>query len=327
VIHLHRTLRRSKVRWLAAGAAVALLLTACGDDNGADDGDDTAAPAEDGEDGEGIQGSDVGDGREITIGWIPWEEDIAITNLWHVILEENGFEVTQQQADVAPVFDGVATGEMDLFMDAWLPNTHADYWEQYSEDVEDLGAWLAEAPLTWVVPSYVDDIDSIADLQGNADRFDGTIVGIEPGSGLARISEEEVIPAYGLEGEFEQVTSSTAGMLAELEAAIAAEEPIVVTLWEPHPAYGRFDLKNLEDPENALGDPDEIRTIARTGFSEDFPEVAQALQNMEFDAGTLAELEVIVLEEADDELTGAREWLEANLDYVRPWLEGTGLEL
>jgi glycine betaine/proline transport system substrate-binding protein len=327
VIHLHRTLRRSKVRWLAAGAAVALLLTACGDDNGADDGDDTAAPAEDGEDGEGIQGSDVGDGREITIGWIPWEEDIAITNLWHVILEENGFEVTQQQADVAPVFDGVATGEMDLFMDAWLPNTHADYWEQYSEDVEDLGAWLAEAPLTWVVPSYVDEIDSIADLQGKADMFGGTIVGIEPGSGLARISEEEVIPAYGLEGEFEQVTSSTAGMLAELEAAIAAEEPIVVTLWEPHPAYGRFDLKNLEDPENALGDPDEIRTIARTGFSEDFPEVAQALQNMEFDAGTLAELEVIVLEEADDELTGAREWLEANLDYVRPWLEGTGLEL
>jgi glycine betaine/proline transport system substrate-binding protein len=330
VTHLHRTFQRSKVRWLAAGIAAALLLTACGDDDGIDDGDDTAAPADNGDaadNGEGLQGSDIGDGREVVIGWIPWEEDIAVTNLWHVILEENGFEVTQTQTDVAPVFDGVATGELDLFLDAWLPSTHEDYWDEYSDQVEDLGPWLDEAPLTWVVPEYVEDINSIADLQGNADMFGGTIVGIEPGSGLARISEEEVIPAYGLEGEFEQVTSSTAGMLAELEAAIANEEPIVVTLWEPHPAYGRFELKNLEDPENALGDPDEIRSIARQGFSDDFPEVAQALENMEFDAGTLAELEVIVLEEAADELTGAREWLEANLDYVRPWLEGTGLEL
>lgn len=320
-----RTHRRPRATWLVGSVAAALLLTACGADDG-DDGattDDETAAADDG--AEDLEGGDVGDGREIEIGWIPWEEDIAVTNLWHVILEENGFEVTQTQADVGPVFDGVATGELDLYLDAWLPNTHEDYWDQYGDQVEDLGAWLDEAPLTWVVPEYV-DVDSIADLADNADLFDGRIVGIEPGSGLARISEDEVIPTYGLE-DWDHVTGSTAAMLSELEAAIANEEPIVVTLWEPHPAYGRFDLKNLEDPELALGEPDEIRSIARDGFAEDFPEVADAFEQFEFDAVTLAELTVAVLEHADGELEGAREWLEANRDYVAPWLEGTDLSI
>lgn len=335
-----RTKERSRLGWVAALSATALLLAGCGSDDGEEPADEAAEPADpeeepeqdqaddaEGESGEGLQGSDVGDGRAIEIGWIPWEEDIAATNLWQVILEENGFEVSQTQTDVAPVFDGVATGELDLFLDAWLPSTHADYWDEYQENVEDLGVWLDEAPLTWVVPEYVEDINSIEDLQGNADMFGGQIIGIEAGSGLARISEEEVMPTYDLADEYTHVTSSTAAMLAELEAAINAEEPIVVTLWEPHPAYGRFDLKNLEDPENALGDPDQIHNIAREGFSDEFPEVAQALENMNIDAPTLAELEVQVLDEAETEIEGARQWLEENVDVVRPWLEGTGLEL
>jgi len=319
---LRKRLARSQTRWLVGTLSAALLLTACGDDGGdAGTADTDQVDADDDQ----AAGSDVGEGRSINIGWIPWEEDIAITNLWHAILEENGFEVTQTQADVGPVFDGVATGELDLFMDAWLPNTHSDYWEQYGDRVEDLGAWLDEAPLTWVVPAYV-DIDSIADLADNAEMFDSRLVGIEPGSGLARISEEEVMPAYGLD-DWDHVTGSTAAMLSELEAAIAAEEPIVVTLWEPHPAYGNFDLKNLDDPEGSLGEPDEIRTIAREGFSDEFPEVAAALQNMDFDAGTLAELEVAVLGDEGNELEAARTWLNDNRDYVAAWLEGTDLSI
>jgi len=123
------------------------------------------------------------------------------------------------------------------------------------------------------------------------------------------------------------VESSTPAMLAELDNAINNEEPIVVTLWRPHPAYANYDLKDLEDPENALGDPDEIHTVARMGFSEDFPEVAAAFGNFQFDSDILSELEVAVLQDAGEgnELEGARTWLEANTDYVNAWLEGTGL--
>ena len=337
MIDVRQTLTRPGLRWLLAVLAASLLLTACAsDDDGGDDAttddattdtdeaatDDTATTDE-----EAAGGGNIGEGETITIGWIPWEEDIAVTNLWQVILEENGYTVEQQQLDAGLLFDGLATGDLDLFLDAWLPNTHADYWEQYAEDVEDLGVWLPEAPLTWAVPTYLEDINSIADLADNADLFGGQIVGIEASAGLTRISRDEVIPAYGLEDGFELVESSTPAMLAELENAIGNEEPIVVTLWRPHPAYAEFDIKDLEDPEGALGEPDEIHALARTGFAEDHPEVAAALESFEFDNDTLSELEVMALEVEGQELEGARAWLEQNRDYVAAWLEGTGLEL
>ena len=307
---------------VAALSAAALVLVACGENGEVVPTDDEEAPAED----DGEAAGDIGEGETISIGWMPWEEAIAVTNLWHVILEENGYEVNQEQLDPGIVFDGIASGDLDLFLDAWLPNTHSNYMDQYGDDVEDLGQWLADAPLTWTVPAYVDEVDSIADLQDNADLFDSTIVGIEPGAGLTDISVNEVMPAYGLD-DWELIESSTPAMLSELEAAYSNEEPILVTLWRPHPAYGEYDLKDLDDPEGALGEPDQIHALARDGFSSDHPEVAAALENFNFEHDPLSELTVMVLSEEGQELESAREWLEDNRDIVESWLEGTGLTL
>ena len=327
--HLHKR-RGPGLTWAVGLVGAALLLTACGDADDTDDTDDVVEDVDEDVDEDAAAEDDgeiTGQGDTISIGWMPWEEAIAVTNLWHVILEENGFEVDQQQLDPGLVFEGVSTGDLDLFLDAWLPNTHEQYWEQYSEDVEDFGQWLDDAPLTWTVPAYVDEVDSIADLADNADLFDGTIVGIEPGAGLTSISQNEVIPTYGLEDSFELLESSTPAMLAELDAAYENEEPILVTLWRPHPAYAEYDLKDLEDPENALGDPDSIHAIARDGFSDDYPELAEAFQNWQFEHDDLSELEVQVLEEEGQELENARAWLEDNTDIVNEWLEGTGLQV
>jgi glycine betaine/proline transport system substrate-binding protein len=325
---LRDKLARSRATWLVGGLTAALVLSACaGDDGATDDGpaDDTTEETTDA--GEVTGGSDVGAGETISIGWMPWEEAIAVTNLWHVILEENGYEVEQQQLDPGIVFEGIAAGDLDLFLDAWLPNTHSEYWDQYGDSLEDLGDWLADAPLTWTVPAYVDEVDSIADLADNAELFDGQIVGIEPGAGLTRISQNEVIPAYGLDGTYELIESSTPAMLSELATAYANEEPILVTLWRPHPAYAQYDLKDLDDPENALGDPDQIHALARDGFSDDHPQLADALRNFTFEHDDLSQLEVEVLEEEGQELENARAWLDANRDLVNGWLEGTDLSV
>lgn len=291
---------------MVALTLAALVLAACPDDAGVEEpADETPAPEAQG---------------EITIGWIPWDEAIAVTNLWQVILEDQGYDVNQQQLEAGLLYSGVADGDLDLFLDAWLPATHEDYWERFGDDVIDLGAWFDQAPLTWAVPAYLEDINSIGDLQGNADMFDGQIVGIEPGAGLTRISREEVVPTYELEGEYELVESSTPTMLSELETALDAEEPIVVTLWEPHWAYGAYELKNLEDPENALGDPDSIHAIARSDLDDDAPDVVRWLENFELTADQIAELSVYVLHDHDDELEGARAWYEENRDVVDSWL-------
>lgn len=287
---------RTRTRVLGIALAGALALTACGGDDGG------------------------GGGGTISVGTIGWTEDVAVNALWGHLMEERGYTWDTSTLEVGSLYAGVANGDLDLFMDAWLPFTHSDYWDQYGDQITDLTMWYDQAPLTWVVPAYVEDVNSIADLQGNADMFGGQIVGIESGSGLMRVSREAVMPDYGLEEGYELVEGSTAAMLAALENAVNDEEPVVVTLWEPHSAYAKWDLKNLEDPEGALGEPDEIHIIASQSFEEDFPEVAEWLGNFSIGSDELADLELKLEEAGEGSQTEAvQAWIEENQDLVDSW--------
>lgn len=283
----------------------ATVLAACGSSDSDGAGDVPAAAGTDQE--------------NVTIGYIPWDEDIAVSYLWKQVLEDNGYNVTLKQLDVAPTFVGLSKGDIDVFFDTWLPVTHEDYWKQYGDKLEDLGSWYDNASLTLAVPEYV-DVDSLADLAEKQDRFDGKIVGIESGAGLTRVTKDEVMPTYGLEG-FDLQTSSTAAMIAALKKATDAEEPIVVTLWHPHWAYSAFPIKDLEDPEGALGGAEQIHTVARPGFTADFPKLAEAFESFSMSDEQLADLENVVLQEhADDPEQGASAWIEANPDFVKGML-------
>jgi glycine betaine/proline transport system substrate-binding protein len=272
--------------------------------------------------GDGTTDGSAGEAGTIRIGWIPWDEDVAVTYLWKQILEEEGYAVELTQLDVAPVFEGVASGDLDLFLDAWLPSTHSDYWAEYGDRMEDLATWYDNGLLTWAVPSYV-DADSLEDLASMADEFDGRIVGIEPGSGLMRVSREAVVPGYGLDG-YELIEGSTPAMLAELERAIEDGDPVVVTLWRPHWAYSVYDIKDLEDPQGLLGEAEEIHALARQGFADAHPEVAEWMGAFSMNDEQLASLEDLVLNEygAGREEEAVAEWLSdsANRALVDGWL-------
>ncbi|TKJ32032.1 glycine/betaine ABC transporter substrate-binding protein [Blastococcus sp. CCUG 61487] len=269
----------------AAGlAAVALAATACGSDDG---GDDSNAS------GNGGSSSC----ETVNLGFIPsWTDGLSMAYLWENVLEDKGYEVDFQEiADAAPLYAGLAGGDVDVYPSAWSEVTHADYMDEYGDDIEDLGSWYEGAVLTLAVPEYV-DIDSIADLAGQADRFDGRIVGIEPGAGLTRTTKEEVMPTYGLT-DYTLVESSTTAMLAELQAAVDAEEDIVVTLWRPFWANSQFPVKDLEDPEGALGESEGLHNLARTGFSDDCSEVADMMGDFELSDEQYGALENLVVNE------------------------------
>ena len=198
----------------------------------------------------------VGDGnsdnKDLTIAvFNGWDEGIAASELWKAILDEKGYNVELEYADVAPVYAGLSTGDYDLNLDVWLPNTHASYLKEYGDDISEIGAWNDEAANTIAVNADA-PIDSIAELAENADLFGNRIVGIEAGAGLTEIVGDDVIPAYGLD-DMDFVTSSMTAMLSELKSATDAGENIVVTLAEPHWAYREFPLKNLDDPEGEIG--------------------------------------------------------------------------
>lgn len=304
--------RKRKFGLLFAIIAIfALVATACGDDDGGDDngGDGEATATTTTEGG--------GGNKDVSIAFIPWDEDIAISNLWKAALEERGYTVELEQADVGPIYEGVSNGDFDMFLDAWLPTTHEQYWARYKDDIEDLGIWYEGATLNVTVPSYV-DADSLEDLPDMAEDFDNKIVGIDPGAGLTAATKDKVIPEYGLDDAGMTLqTSSTAAMLTQLKDAIDNEEPIVVTLWHPHWAYAAYDLKDLEDPKGTLGTGEELHLLGRTGFAEDFPELAEVAKNFKMSDEDLASLENMIQEAGDDDpMPAVQSWMEENKDVV-----------
>jgi glycine betaine/proline transport system substrate-binding protein len=258
----------------------------------------------------------------INIAFIPgWPDAVSTSNLWKVLLEEQGYEVELTGLEVAATFVGLSRGDVDLYLSSWLPNTHEAYWEEFGDELEQLSVWYQPAGLYLTVPSYVDEVDTLGDLSEHPELFDERIVGIEPGAGMMGILRDRVMPEYGVD-DWELVESSTPAMLAELERAIENQDPIVVTLWSPGWWYGEWDLKNLEDPQNAWGDADQLTVVARQGFDEDFPKVTEWLQSWEMSDEEYAPLEALIDEMGDgNEEEAVRAWLEDNRDVVQEWID------
>ncbi|MEJ1154309.1 MULTISPECIES: glycine betaine ABC transporter substrate-binding protein [Microbacterium] len=288
---------------LALGAAATMVLAGCSASS-----DDTSAEG----------GLDNGDQQDLTIAvFNGWDEGIAASELWKAILEEKGYSVELEYADVAPVYQGLSDDDYDVVLDTWLPITHADYIAEYGDEMVDLGAWNEEAKLTIAVNEDA-PIDSLDELAENADLFDNRLVGIEPGSGLNRVTEEVVIPGYGLE-DMDYLTSSTPAMLAELTAATEAGENIAVTLWSPHWAYDAFPIKNLEDPEGALGDVEGIHSFGGKSFESNFPTLAGWLTEFKMDSELLYSLENVMFnadEDIEDYSPIVEQWISENQEWV-----------
>ena len=298
------TLKSRLFKSAAALSVAALALTACGDSGDSTGGDEAAA----------------GGNGEITIGvFNGWEEGIAVSELWAYVLEEEGYAVDLQYADPAPVYSGLSTNDYNVTLDAWLPVTHADYVDEYADDIVDLGAWNEESSLHFAVNEDA-PIDSLDELAENADAFNNRIIGIDPGAGLTQITENEVIPTYGLEN-MEYTTSGTPAMLQELETATESGENIVVTLWRPHWAYDAFPIRDLEDPEGALGDVEYLHSFANAEWAADEAnaEVVGWFENFTMDSELLYSLENKMFNEnqdVDDYRPIIEEWAAENQEYV-----------
>ncbi|MDO8384006.1 MAG: glycine betaine ABC transporter substrate-binding protein [Microbacterium sp.] len=294
--------KRNLTGILAIGAVASLALAGCSstDDGEAAGGDPTMEEC-----------------STITLGFLPsWTDGLSTAYLLENQLGKLGYDVEMQTlTEAGPLYAGLAQGDVDVYPSAWPELTHAQYMDEYGDDIEDLGAYYEGASLTIAVPSYV-DIDSIEDLAGNADRFGGQIIGIEPGAGLTAQTQDSMMPEYELDGEYELITSSTAAMLTELEGAIAGQEDIVVTSWRPFWANEAYDLKDLEDPLGAMGDPEALHFLGTTGFADRCADAAELIAGIQLDDAAYGSLEDMVVNEYGEgrEAEAVEAWLEANPD-------------
>lgn len=255
--------------------------------------------------------------KTINIGYVNWAEDVAVSNLWKVLLTDKGYQVNLKSLDVAPLFVGLSKGDLDVFMDSWLPTTHQVYWDKYKANLDDYGQWYkGEAKSGLVVPSYV-DINSIEELNAKKDQFDGKIIGIDPGAGIMK-STAKAIQSYGL--NFTVVPSSEAAMMTALDKAYRDKKPIVITAWSPHWMFDKYDLKFLTDSKKAYGEAEGIHTLANKNFATKNPEVATWLKAFKLNDKQIASLEGLIKDGMEPE-AAAKKWIGDNKALVDSWMK------
>ena len=272
----------------------------------------------------GSGGSGSSGSKTLTLGSIGWTENVAVSNLTKVVMgDELGYDVVLKgPLDVGPLFQGVASGDLQAFQDVWLPN-HKVYLSkpQIKPQVKLLDAWYqGKTKYGITVLKYMKGITSIADL-----NHAGTdeITGIEPGAAFMPVIRNKVIPAYNL--HMKLVTSSTAGMLAELQRKYSAREPIVFTGWSPHWMNLKYPIVYLDDPKNAQGAFDNsasyVGTVVNKDLSNNDPTSYAFLNAIRLDEDQINQIEEEMNKAgAGNEEKGVRNWLKSNRDVVKPWV-------
>ncbi|MEA3465328.1 MAG: glycine betaine ABC transporter substrate-binding protein [Thermodesulfobacteriota bacterium] len=264
-----------------------------------------------------VQPAQASKGR-VELVYVEWSCATASANVMKAVLEEKlDYDVKLIPVAAAAMWQAVATGAADGFTTAWLPTTHATYLDRVENEVEDLGPNLKGTKIGLVVPDYV-TIDSITQLNDNKQKFDGRIIGIDPGAGIM-MKTEKVIEDYQL-NRFRLIEGSGATMTAALKDAIRNKEWIAVTSWTPHWMFGRWQLKYLDDPKGVYGGAEFINTIVRKGLKEEMPEVYAVLDNFYWTPAQLQQVMGMNQQEGTEPFDNAVRWINEHPELVNAWL-------
>jgi len=258
--------------------------------------------------------SAAADDKKVTILYPNWAEGVAFTHLAKVALEASDYEVVLYNLEPGLIYGELSKDDSkgDVCMDAWLPNTHVEYWKSYGDKLVRLGEAFSDGTTGLVVPSYV-NINSIEELNANKDKFGGEIFGSGSGDGIYA-NTLKAIDTYNL--DFTQIASSGPAMVASLQKAIRDEKWVVITGWKPHFMWSKFDLKYLEDPKNVYP-KDVCAIISRRGFETDKPEAAKFFKNFNLNEVQLSSLLDTIDKKGEE--AGAKEWYAANKALVDGW--------
>lgn len=262
-------------------------------------------------------GAQAADKPTLTFGYVNgWDESVAAAHVVADVLQSKlEYPVQLKAVEAAIMWQGVARGDLDGTLSAWLPATHGEYYARLKDKVELVNINYHGARIGLVVPDYV-EATSIADLNALKKDLRGQITGIDAGAGVMRRTED-AIKAYGL--DLNLMPSSGAAMTVALARAVQAKKPIVVTGWVPHWKFAKWNLRFLEDPKQVFGAAEEVHTAINPGLHSKAPEAAAFLKKFAWGDQEVGAV-MLAIREGAKPADAAREWVEQNPEKVAQWL-------
>ena len=252
--------------------------------------------------------------KTINMGTMSWEDLTPITDITKKVLEDAGYKVNVTEfSEWGIAYAALSKGDIQLLA-SQINYVAQDYWDKNKNKLEKISAVSHGLFQGVAVPKYV-TIDSLDQLNGVADKFDGKIIGIEPGAGLMR-DTANAKKAYDL--KLQLVEGSTAAMTAALKSAIDRKEWIAVTLWEPSWMTQKYDVKFLKDPKGVFPPPQSYYWIGHKGFSEQFPHAREVIASVYVPLADITEINGEVKDGKTME-QAVKDWTAAHADLIKRW--------
>lgn len=302
--------------FIAGIATLALALAGC---SSGSNGNSSAATTPDATTAASPTAAGTQHHGTIHLVYVEWDSCVAGTDLIKGALEQAGYTVKTTSVTAAMMFEGLANGDADAMVCAWLPTTHKAYYAKTEDRLVKVAANLeGGATIGLVVPDYV-TINSIADLAKPdiAKQMDNRIIGIDPGAGEMELTQK-VISHYKLPEKL--IDGSDATMTAELGNQIRQHKWVVVTGWNPHWMWSRWKLKYLQDPDGIYGQPESIYTLARHGLQQEHPNAYAILSRFRRSLKDTDAIMDAANQPGNSIEKAADAWLKAHPQQVAQWL-------
>lgn len=260
-----------------------------------------------------------------------------------LIESELGYPVEAVAIDEnAAMFTGLSDGTVDAVLELW-PSGITSAEQAFLDDgtVLNIGNLGAVGQIGWFVPRYViDEHPELATWEGFKDpELAGLFATAETGD-LGRFlatdpsySQYDAYIVENLELPLEVIYSgSEPATIAELDARVAAHEPVVMYWWTPTAAYAKYDLVQVELPaysdecyavETAIDcayPSDTLIKVASAKLEEKAPDVLAFLTNFQqTNEDQLSMLPAVEID-GEDASAVAAQWIADHEDVWSAWL-------
>lgn len=250
----------------------------------------------------------------IQMGTLSWEDLTPITGITKKVLEDSGYTVKVTSfSEWGIAYAALSKGDIQILA-SQIDYVAQDYWNRNKNRLEKLSPVSHGLYQGIAVPKYV-PIDSLEQLNDQADKFSNKIIGIEPGSGLMS-DAAKAVTEYGI--RLNLLEGSSAAMTAALKSAIDRKEWVAVTIWEPSWMSQKYDLKFLKDPKGVFPPPQGYYWIGQKGFSEKNPHAREVLAGVYV---PLSDITAINGEVKDGKTMdqAVADWTSRNTELIKRW--------
>ena len=127
------------------------------------------------------------------------------------------------------------------------------------------------------------------------------------------------IDQYDLSG-IRLLSLSEQDMTQAFAESFKRREEVVITGWEPHWLFARYELRFLDDPQQVFGAQENIYAVGNKSLATRLPKVARLFERMQFSEKQINSLIYLMNSEADPE-DGVREWIRKNEYIVNQWVK------